>query len=154
MRDNPTVEIRAARADDVAPLVEFLSREFPGAWTYSTRKHFEHDGNPADFIIAVESVGQELEVIGFCHTADFRSKRLIPGTYWFPLLGEHFGGLGPIGMGQAQRKRGLGLALCALAIDDLKQRGVQQMAIDWTTLVDFYGKLGFSVWKRYLQPQG
>jgi hypothetical protein len=44
----------------------------------------------------------------------------------------------------------LGLALCAVAVDDLKRRGVEQMAIDWTTLIAFYEQLGFSVWKRYL----
>ncbi|MDF2441558.1 MAG: hypothetical protein JWN98_2542 [Abditibacteriota bacterium] len=157
LKNNPTVEIRPARKEDTLLMLSFLEQEFPGAWTYTTRAHFKHGGNPADFIIAIETQGTAShscrEVIGFCHTADFRSQRLIPGTFWFPLLGEKFGGLGPIGMGQTQRKRGLGLALCALAIEDLQKRGVQQMAIDWTTLLDFYGRLGFSVWKRYLQPQ-
>ncbi|MBV9470986.1 MAG: hypothetical protein JOZ57_17250, partial [Abitibacteriaceae bacterium] len=63
------------------------------------------------------------------------------------------GGLGPVGMAAAHRKRGLGLAITAMAVWNLKQRGVRQMAIDWTSLVDFYGKLGFSVWKRYLQAE-
>jgi len=152
MSQNPTVEMRPARDADIAPLIAFLEAEFPGAWTYSTRAHFKQGGRAADFLIALETLGQFSEIIGFCHTADFRSQRLIPGTYWFPALGEKFGGLGPIGMGKAQRKRGLGLALCALAIEDLQGRGVGQMAIDWTTLLDFYARLGFSVWKRYLQP--
>lgn len=154
MQNNPTVDIRPARRNDIEPLMNFLKREFPGAWTYSTGRHFEHGGNAEDVIIAVEGRDQKSEVIGFCHTADFRSQRLIPSTFWFPLLSGRFGGLGPIGLGQAQRKRGLGLALCALAVDDLKRRGVEQMAIDWTTLLDFYGQLGFSVWKRYRQPVG
>jgi predicted N-acetyltransferase YhbS len=91
------------------------------------------------------------EVIGFCHTADSRSQRLISSTYWHPLLGENFGGLGPIGVAKAQRKRGLGLALCAAAVENIRQRGATAMGIDWTTLVDFYGQLGFDVWKTYVQ---
>jgi predicted N-acetyltransferase YhbS len=67
------------------------------------------------------------------------------------LLGKFYGGLGPLGIAKAHRKRGLGLAIVALAVEDLKKRGVQRMCIDWTTLTDFYGKLGFEVWKRYRQ---
>ncbi len=35
----------------------------------------------------------------------------------------------------------------------MKNRGVQEMAIDWTDLVEFYEKLGFEVWKQYLQAE-
>jgi GNAT superfamily N-acetyltransferase len=149
LQQNPAVEIRPACEDEAAALVEFVGREFPGAWTYSTRGHFARGGAAHEFVIAVENG----EILGFCQTADFRSQRLIPGTYWFPALGEKFGGLGPIGMAKEHRKRGLGLSLCALSVNNLRERGVEQMAIDWTTLLDFYAQLGFSVWKRYLQAE-
>lgn len=144
---NPTVELRPARADEADAVCEFVEREFPGPWTYTIRNHFAFGGAPSDIIIAAEAGA----VIGFCITGDFNSKRLIPSTYWYPQLGDHFGGLGPIGIGRDQRKRGLGLAICAAAVQDLKSRGVTAMAIDWTGLIDFYGLLGFTVWKRYVQ---
>ncbi len=149
LRENPDVEIRALKESESVQLMEFVLREFPGAWDYSTRDHFRHGGMPSDFIVAVEKG----VIIGFCHTNDFHSTRLISSTHWHPLLGKNYGGLGPIGIAKAERKRGLGLALCAVAVDDLKKRGVESMCIDWTSLLDFYGKLGFTVWKTYLQGE-
>lgn len=146
LKANPEVEIRPAREDEKDAVIEMVAREFPGGWTYSTRFVFGH-GKASEVIIAVEKG----EVFGFCLTADFNSNYLLPSTYWFPLLGEKFGGLGPIGLAKEHRKRGLGLALCALAVQDLKERGVQTMVIDWTNLVSFYEKLGFVVWKQYWQ---
>ncbi|HEX8834735.1 MAG TPA: GNAT family N-acetyltransferase [Abditibacteriaceae bacterium] len=147
MRNNPTVELRPARADEAAKLIEFVAREFPGGWTYSTRGHFERGGDPADIVVAVE----DETIIGFCHTADWNSPWLLPNVYWHERLGEHYGGLGPIGIGREHRKRGLGLAICAVAVDHLKDKGVERMAIDWTTLIAFYEQMGFQVWKRYRQ---
>ncbi|MBV9867756.1 MAG: GNAT family N-acetyltransferase [Abitibacteriaceae bacterium] len=149
MANNPEVELRPAQDGEVDAVIKMVEREFPGGWTYSTRRHFRSGGKVSDIVIAIE----QGEVIGFCHTADWHSAWLLPSTYWFPLLGEYYGGLGPVGMAAAHRKRGLGLAITAMAVWNLKQRGVRQMAIDWTSLVDFYGKLGFSVWKRYLQAE-
>lgn len=146
---NPGVELRPAQEGEVDAVINFVAREFPGGWTYSTKRHFQSGGAAADIIVAVEAG----EVIGFCHTADWRTPWLLPSTYWHPLLGEHYGGLGPVGLAAAHRKRGLGLALTAVAVGNLKERGVRQMAIDWTNLVSFYAKLGFTVWKRYLQAE-
>ena len=146
---NPTVELRRARDDEANRVLDFVAREFPGGWTYSTRNHFARGGKASDIVVAVENS----EVIGFCHTTDWRNSWLLPNVYWHQLLGERFGGLGPIGIGKEHRKRGLGLAICAVAVEELKRAGVQQMAIDWTTLIDFYAQLGFTVWKTYLQAE-
>jgi ribosomal protein S18 acetylase RimI-like enzyme len=149
MERNPEVEVRPAHSAEADAIVSMVSREFPGGWTYSTKGHFERGGAPSDIIVAVEHD----EIIGFCHTADWKSKWLIANVYWHPLLGERYGGLGPVGIAAAHRKRGLGLALTALSVADLQGRGVERMAIDWTNLVDFYGLLGFTPWKRYLQAE-
>jgi len=147
MEKNATVELRPALQSEAEAVIEFVAREFPGGWPYSTRGHFARGGEAGDFVIAVE----DNEVIGFCHTANWRSSWLLPSTYWHPLLGENYGGLGPIGIARAHRKRGLGLALCAVAVETLRNSGVLSMAIDWTTLTAFYEQLGFVVWKRYFQ---
>ena len=149
LEENPSVEMRPAREDESAQIIDFVAREFPGGWNYSTRAHFTRGAKASDIIVAVERG----EVIGFCHTADWNSNWLLPSTYWFPLLGEKFGGLGPVGLGKDQRKRGLGLALTAMSVADLKKRGVEKMGIDWTNLVAFYEQLGFQVWKRYYQGE-
>ena len=149
MQNNASVEIRRAREDEAQAVQDFVAQEFPGGWTYSTQNYFRHGGVSSDFVVAVENN----EIIGFCHTADFRSSRLLPSTYWHRSLGEKFGVLGPIGMAREHRKRGLGLALCAHSVQILKDAGVEAMAIDWTTLVDFYGQMGFTVWKSYVQME-
>ena len=146
IKRNPTVELRRAREDETNRVLDFVSREFPGGWTYSVSNHFRRGGKASDLVVAVENS----EVIGFCHTTDWRNDWLLPSVYWHQLLGEQWGGLGPIGIGREHRKRGLGLALCAVSVEELKRAGVGQMAIDWTTLIDFYAQMGFTVWKTYL----
>ena len=149
MAQNPTVELRRARENESEQILDFVAREFPGGWTYATNNHFARGGKASDIVVAVEND----EVIGFCYTTDWRNDWLLPNVYWHELLGERFGGLGPIGIGAKHRKRGLGLALCAVAVEELKNARVETMAIDWTTLIDFYAQLGFTVWKTYLQAE-
>ena len=80
---------------------------------------------------------------------DWRHKMPIGGAVWRLSLGEKWGSLGPIGVATQERGRGLGHALLGSALINLKQRGVRQCIIDWTTLDDFYGKHGFEVSRRY-----
>jgi predicted N-acetyltransferase YhbS len=80
----------------------------------------------------------------------WRSSWLGPNVYWHRLLGEHYGGLGPIGVSASHRGRGLGLALLCHSVAHLRDLGVRRMCIDWTNLLDFYGKIGFAPWKEYV----
>ncbi|MFN3421461.1 MAG: GNAT family N-acetyltransferase [Armatimonadota bacterium] len=144
---NPQVEIRPAKDGEQRAIVEFVGREFPGGWHYDTKRFFEKGGDPSDIVIAIERD----EIIGFCHTFIPESIELRGSTHWFPLLQGRWGGLGPIGIAAAHRGRGLGLALLCYSVWHNKQRGVTDMVIDWTDLVDFYGRIGFKIWKRYWQ---
>ncbi len=146
---NPKVVIRPAREGEQKAIVEFVGREFPGGWHYDTKRFFEKGGDPSDIVIAVENN----EIIGFCHTFTPESIELRGSTHWFPLLQDRWGGLGPIGVAASHRGRGLGLALLCYSVWHNKQRGVTDMVIDWTDLVDFYGRIGFKIWKRYWQGQ-
>jgi predicted N-acetyltransferase YhbS len=137
--------LRPAREGEQAAIMAFLGREFAGGWEYETTRFFDAGGEPADITIA-ESAGT---VIGFCRTYTPESLHLAGSTHWFPLLRRRWGGLGPIGIAAARRGHGLGRALLRYSITLLKQRGVDDMVIDWTVLERFYGKAGFGVWKRY-----
>jgi len=147
LEENPDAEIRPALLEEKHAIQEMVTREFSAGWSYSTHFHFAHGGRASDVIVLVERG----EIVGFCHTVDFTSSWLLPSVYWHELLGPLYGGLGPIGLAKAHRGRGLGLALTALAVQDLKKRGVARMGIDWTGILDFYGQLGFTVWKTYSQ---
>ncbi|MCL6473719.1 MAG: GNAT family N-acetyltransferase [Firmicutes bacterium] len=137
--------IRNCTQEDVPALLLFLQKEFPGRWYYETVKRLEVEDTPRDILILVQGD----EVVGFCHTFHRGSKRIGPSIYWRKLLGEAYGGLGPIGLAESTRGKGLGLALLCKGVEYVQQQGAQRMAIDWTDLVDFYGKIGFRVWKRY-----
>lgn len=140
------VEIRPCKTDEVSLLADHLRRTFPGRWQYEFSKFLYDGGDPADYMI----VREQDRVIGFCHMYTPESVWIGPSTYWAPLYPQdRFGGYGPLGVDQETRGRGLGLAVVACAIAELKRRGVTRCGVDWTGLVDFYGRLGFVPWKRY-----
>lgn len=60
------------------------------------------------------------------------------------------GGFGVLGVGEPFRDRGIGLALAAQATQLLKERGVRMSYLSWTWLVDWYGQLGYRVWREYM----
>lgn len=135
-----------AQPEHVPPLREFLGREFPGRWAWELEQYLARGGHPGDYLL----LWQEGAVQGFARLYDGQSRPVIgPSLYWAPLLGGRCGGLGPMGIARGLRQYGLGLALLSRAVAELQRRGVERMVIDWTTLVGFYGKLGFQPWKRY-----
>ncbi|MBX3061660.1 MAG: GNAT family N-acetyltransferase [Anaerolineae bacterium] len=68
---------------------------------------------------------------------------------WHLMLGDDMGTIGAVGVEEARQGRGIGLALVARASEMVKQRGVRQCVIGWTGLLNFYGKLGYRVWRSY-----
>lgn len=49
----------------------------------------------------------------------------------------------------AHRKGGVGLALLSHAIENMKQRGIEGVFVDWVSLNGWYEQLGFGVWRSY-----
>ena len=68
------------------------------------------------------------------------------GRLWS--LGE-MGGIGPLGIDRAIRGKHFGIDLVKAAANELIGRGVTDIVIDWTQLIAFYEKLGFTPWKQY-----
>lgn len=149
-RLDPGIRIRPAASSDEPALLEFLAREFPGRWHFGVEHFLASGGDPSDLLLAEERQADGLHhLLGFCQTYTPRSVLLAGSTHWFPELGSCYGGLGPIGLGEAHRSRGLGRALLDAGIEHNRARGVKRMAIDWTDLAPFYEKAGFRVWKRW-----
>lgn len=144
-RDAPAVQIRSGTMEDMPGLARFLTDEFPGRWRRECLDFVERGGGPEECTLLFE----EGQVVGFSQTYTERSAVLGSNVMWHAALGPDAGGLGPIGVAKHVRGRGLGLALLCESVADIKRRGVQRMCIDWTGLVDFYGKIGFIVWKSY-----
>ncbi|WP_018466751.1 GNAT family N-acetyltransferase [Calidithermus timidus] len=139
------LRIGPCQPEQVPSLLGFLEATFPGRWLYETEQRLKVEPGPAD-VLVLEGEGQ---VWGFAHVYHRGSRRIGPGIYWQEALGTAYGGLGPIGVSGALRGKGLGFALLCYGVQHLKGLGVERMVIDWTTLADFYGKIGFVPWRGY-----
>ena len=128
-------------------LLSFLNRCFPGRWEYEAIKYFEKGGTGREFVV----LKKNKQIIGFCRINDDLSPFIAQNVYWSPLFNDVLGGVGPLGVDQEQRKQGYGLAIVEAGIAHLRERGINKIVIDWTGLVDFYGKLGYKPWKTYLK---
>jgi beta-N-acetylhexosaminidase len=142
------IELRPAEPEEAQAVLEFEQKEFPG-WhaEYALKAAL---GDHQDILVAVEN-GKT--VAGVLALFTPQSHYLAVNRVWQALLGEDNGGMGAVGVAEAQRGRDIGIALVAWGSKILKERGVRMSHIDWTGLVDFYGKAGYKPWRWYATPE-
>jgi len=150
LAQNPDVEIRPLAAGEARALDRFLEASFPGRWRYTMSRFLAGGGAVRD----VMGVVQHGAVRGFAMLFHPGSRWIGPSIAWTSSGGGRgddaaAGGLGPMGVAPELRGRGLGRVLLDRAIVHLAALGVQEMVIDWTILLDFYGQLGFVPRRRY-----
>lgn len=68
---------------------------------------------------------------------------------WTKALGSRCGALSTLGVSPMHQLKGLGLALAARGLELMKERGCSGCYINWTGLVEWYGKLGAIPWAEY-----
>lgn len=144
----PPVEAAAfsiLKEEDKEDFLDFLHRCFPGRWEYEAIHYFKKGGTGREFIV----LKKNHKIIGFSRINDAQSPFIAQNVYWAPLFDEELGGVGPLGVDANERKKGYGIAIVEAAIIYLRKRNINKIAIDWTGLVDFYGKLGYDIWKSY-----
>ncbi len=129
---------------DLPKLIEFLEEVFPGRWHYEALRYLDY-GDGREFI----GLFIENELKGFCRINDPDSPIIAQNLYWSELFNGKLGGIGPLGIDRAIRGKHYGIDLVKAATNELISRGMDHIVIDWTQLVEFYGKLGYSPWKRY-----
>ncbi|HLK13327.1 MAG TPA: GNAT family N-acetyltransferase [Fimbriimonadaceae bacterium] len=138
-------ELRMLTPADAKGLDAFLNSTFPGRWRFDTAEKIAAEGIEACvFGLLIGGC-----VKGFAVIQSFGQKRPMNGSIWHLSLGPKWGGLGPIGVAADIRGHGYGNALLGGALTELKRRGVRSCIIDWTGLVEFYGKHGFVVTRTY-----
>jgi beta-N-acetylhexosaminidase len=138
------ISIEAARADEVSEALAFERDQFPG-W-YDEHAYPASLGDHGDILIARET-GKG--IVGTLIMYSWQSSPLRGDVLWRTLLGEKLGSLNAVGVAWNAQKRGIGLALVARGSEILKARGVENAHIGWTSLTDFYGKLGYKPWGEY-----
>jgi GNAT superfamily N-acetyltransferase len=126
-------------------LLEFLVREYPGRWEFEAREFVKNGGRPSDFLL----LWVNGTVQGFCRTTLPDSERPIE-RFYPQRLGQPWGQFGPLGLSKAVRGQGLGGYLIDAAAVHLQSLGVDGCVIDWTALVELYGKFGFTVYNQYI----
>jgi ribosomal protein S18 acetylase RimI-like enzyme len=139
------VTIRPLESEDKIPLLAFLDDVFPGRWRYTIGRVLRQGGSIGDIMGVVRA----RQVVGFAQLLHPGSPWIGPSINWTWGTGRRAGGIGPIGLAPGFRGRGLGLALLDRSVSHLAQLGMEEVVVDWTTLLDFYGRLEFSIWRHY-----
>jgi beta-N-acetylhexosaminidase len=142
------IQIRRSRAADAQAVLAFERDHFP-TWKHAYREVIE-TGAFSDVVLAQN---RDREIVGTC--------LLLPpnpdaGRPWFPwesLLGEQTAGVACLGVAEHARGKGIGLALVTRVTELLKARGAQWSYVGWTWLVDWYGRLGYEIWRTYLMSR-
>jgi GNAT superfamily N-acetyltransferase len=138
------VHVRPAQPGDEEALLTFLRREFPGRWRFEAQEFLSGGGHISDFALLLTANG----VDGFCQLTFEDSLRPLD-RYFMHRLPRPWGQLGPIGVSKGCRGMGYGAALLDAGLRRLRDDGVAGCVIDWTTLLEFYGKFGFRPYRRY-----
>lgn len=136
---------RLLKPQDKEEMLRFFKRCFPGRWYYEAQCYWERGGQGREFV----GLFKGEEMIGFCRVNDPQSPLIAQNTYWAPSFDGPLGGIGPLGVDDRFRGKGYGLAIVKDGVAELTRRGMKQLVIDWTELVDFYAKLGFTVCQGY-----
>lgn len=141
----PTLRPVESKAEQHA-LFEFLVREFPDRWRFECEEFFREGGRSSDWML-LWAADSDVPA-GFCQITLEDSLR--PIERFYPHRLPHpWGQFGPLGVAAAARGKGYGAAVVDGAARHLKHLGVCGCVIDWTSLVDFYGKFGFVPYRQY-----
>ncbi len=137
-------DIHAAHDNERAAVAEFFAREFPGRWEYEQRCFLDAGGRLSDLTV-LELNGR---VEGFAWLTFEDSRRPLDRVFMHRLA-RPWGHLGPIGVSKGLRGGGFGAALLDAGLRRLRDAGVAGCVIDWTELLDFYGRFGFTPHRQY-----
>ena len=147
------------RDDDPEGAEAFVGRAFPGRWAEELGAYLR--GGATVFTVertASHPDGASAGAEGFCVAFRGGERVTSPGLHWAAALardypGGRLGAIGPLGVSPAVRGGGVGLAMVRGAAAALRERGVTDVVINWTTLGAFYGRLGARAWRTYQRAQ-
>ncbi|KAJ5773937.1 hypothetical protein N7457_008833 [Penicillium paradoxum] len=107
------------------------------------------DQYPDSVMTAFDSEGQQ---VGW--TLMLGPSDVLNVIWAFPqTCGPKTGLIGAVGIDEAHRKYGIGLALICHAIEHMKQRGIEGVFVDWVALDGWYEQVGFETWRSYRPGQ-
>jgi ribosomal protein S18 acetylase RimI-like enzyme len=137
--------LTTADKDLIAEIFKFEEMHFPN-WL----KYFQLVANQSGYEDILIALDEQNTIAGSLLVRDQRATWRKNGVLWDELLGDAVGGIGCVGVSESHRGQGIGLAMVARATELLKERNCNTGFIGWTTLTDWYAKLGFQPWREYL----
>jgi len=144
LRKLPTAARPAQRGQETY-LLAFPAAEFPGRWHYEAEQFLHQDGGRiSDYMLLWTDAG----VQGACLLTFPDSVRPLERYYPYSLP-KPWGQAGSIGVSAALRGQGYGPLLLDASLRRLHDNGINGCVIDWTDLVDFYGKFGFAPYRQF-----
>lgn len=141
---NDDIRISTASADDIEDVLAFERDYFPEWYSYFEQTAARSAFN--DILVARDRDSVTCAAVLLFGPAGDSAEHSLK---WRTLLGPRMGGFGAIGVRPDRRGRGIGLTLARRATAMLKARGVQHSYLGWTWLTDWYGRLGYEVWRSY-----
>ncbi len=141
----PGLESRRVRLQDETDLIRFLSENFPGRWLFEAENIIRIPGGAIDYWLLYKNK----KPVAFARSNSVDSVYQGTNVNWGNRFGGNYCGMGPIGVAEPERGNGFGLLLMSEIIASFQRRGYSKMIIDWTTLLDYYSKLGFSPFIKY-----
>ncbi|KAL5001120.1 acyl-CoA N-acyltransferase [Aspergillus recurvatus] len=104
------------------------------------------DSHPSSIMTAFDAHGAQ---VGWTLMLS-PSSSLLQSNWAMPsVCGSNIGLIGCVGIDKEHRKSGVGIALVAHALRDMKDRGIEGVFVDWVSVEGFYEKIGFNTWARY-----
>jgi len=140
------LQARPVTKEEEEILLDFLQKNFPGRWYYEANNIRRIPGGIEDYWL----LWYQNNPAGFVRTNISESAYMGSNVNWGSQWGKYYCGLGPIGIAADFRGKGWGIYLMIRVIQAFQQQGYCHMIIDWTTLVDYYAKLGFKPWIEYI----
>lgn len=138
------IKIKTVQAQDISSVISFEQKNFP-EWLWAYQHKIELN-DLSDIFFAED---QSHNIVGTVFIFSSASQSAKENQIWKQLLGDDMGGIGCLGVRHDARQKGVGLALAAYATEQLSTRKVGNIYVDYTWLVDWYGKLGYKVWRQY-----
>lgn len=143
---NNEIQYRIASITDKEQIIQFIYKNWPGRWTKEAIDYFNNGGTGREYVLAMDK-GKicAFAKIGYPNT----HTNLISYSQTWRNRFDALGGIGPLGVDIAYRKRNIGYDIVAYAHNVLIDEDVSEIIIDWTGLLDFYRHMGFEVFKSY-----
>jgi ribosomal protein S18 acetylase RimI-like enzyme len=131
--------LQLATPQDSPAILQFEELHFP-QWRRTASRTVKR-GDVADILLAE----LEGEIVG----TNFLTPPGDPAFLWSRMLGKDCAAFGCLGVREADRGRYIGYALAVKAAEILQVRGARKIFLGWVFSTEWYGRLGYQVWKEY-----